>query len=73
MLTPHTDANVPTAVDVDYTLPVVRAQKQFRANAIIRIIRATSSIRERWRVDQIVGKFQEAVTRLLRRYLALRR
>lgn len=71
MLTPH--ANAPVVVDIDYTMPVMRAQKQFSPNPIVRIVRAAAmTIRDRWQVDRIVRTFQGTVTRLLRRYLTLR-
>ena len=71
MLTQH--GNTPAVVDIDYTMPVVRTQRQCSANRIVRIARAAAaSIRERWRVDRIVGTLQGAVTRLLRRCLTLR-
>ena len=75
IVAPHAEenANRPTAQDIDYTMPVAVARKQRYAHPIIRIVRAAAaSISQVGPADQMVGKFEAAVVRMLRRCLTLR-
>lgn len=62
-----------TAEDIDYTRPVVLARKQLHAHTVARIVRnLAASIRHVGPADQIAGKFEATVMRVLRRYRTLR-
>lgn len=59
--------------DIDYTMPVVLAQTQIHTHRITRIGRAAAAwIREACRADNMTGKLQITVMRLLGRHRTLR-
>ena len=67
------DANEPSPNEVDYTAPVVLVQKQLDSNWFVRIAQAAAAwIHQACRADEIAGRLQPTVMRLLRRHRTLR-
>ena len=65
--------NTPSAADIDYTVSVVLVQKQLDTNWIVRIARdAVAWIEEACRADEIAGRLQTTLLRVLRRHRTLR-
>ena len=63
----------PIPEDIDYTLPVVVAQRQIDTHWIQRIGRSAAAwIREACRADDVTGRLQATVMRLLGRHRTLR-
>jgi hypothetical protein len=66
-------ANELSPNEVDYTVPVVLVQKQLDSNWIVRIAQAAAAwIHQACRADEIDGRLQPTVMRLLRRHRTLR-
>ena len=75
LLTQNADANAtkPLSGAIDYTLPVALVQEQLDTNWIVRIARnAGAWIEETCRADEIVGRLQTTLLRVLHRYRTLR-
>src|SRR5262245_10985047 len=75
VLTQNADANATNTLssdDVDYTMPVVLVQKQL-TNWVVRFAQSVSAwIAQACRADEIAGRLQTTVMRVLRRQRTLR-
>jgi hypothetical protein len=59
--------------DIDYTVPVILVQKQLDTHWIVRIARSAAAwIAKTCRADEIAGRLETTVMRVLRRHRTLR-